>query len=80
MLAEASSFHIPAAAGTKNAANTTASQNRNTLMPAVRIASPSALLLPARLPMIALPTIPATTRTPQSGAAIHGARAARSLA
>ena len=33
--------HIPAAAGMRNAAATTASQNRNTLMPALRPASPA---------------------------------------
>ena len=63
-----SAFHIPAAAGRRNAASATESQKRNTRMPALRIASPAVRVLPARLPMIALPAIPAATRAIQSGA------------
>ena len=69
MLAGSSSaLHMPAAAGMRNAAAATASQKRKTRMPALRIASPAARSLPARLPMIALPAIPAATRAIQSGA------------
>ena len=72
MLAPSSAFHIPAAAGIRNAATTTASQNRKTLIPALREASPTAFCLPARYPMTALPIIPTTHSIPHIGPIIHG--------
>ena len=47
-------------------------------MPALRAAPPGAIFLPARRPMIPLPTIPGAIRTPHSTPKIHGLRSANS--
>ena len=72
MLGPSSAFHIPAAAGSRNAAAMTAIQNRNTLIPALRAASPTETSLPARCPMTALLTIPTAHSIPHIGPIIHG--------
>ena len=72
MLSAPSAFQNPAAAGMANAAASTASQKRKTLMPALRIASPTAFFLPARCPMIALQMNPTAANAPHSGPGNQG--------
>ena len=62
----------------RKVATRTASQNRNTLIPTLLMPIPTAIFRDAWRPTAALPTIPATTRTPHRGPGYQGRSAAKS--